>query len=63
MLLGGAVAVALRQVGGALDLPILDTVNLVLIVGSALLVSGAVVYSSLAALRSADTERAGSGVG
>ncbi|SEG76216.1 sulfite exporter TauE/SafE family protein [Halobellus limi] len=52
MLLGGSVAVAVREVGSYLDMPILDTVSLVLILGSALLVSGMVVYSSLVELRS-----------
>jgi hypothetical protein len=51
MLLGGAVAVAVRQIGDAYGIPVLDTVSFVLIIGSALLVSGAVVYSSVRALR------------
>jgi uncharacterized membrane protein YfcA len=51
MLLGGSVAVAVREVGSYLDTPILNTVSLVLILGSALLVSGMVVYSSLVELR------------
>jgi len=52
MLLGGAVAVAVREIGNVYDIGVFDTVSLVLILGSALLVSGAVVYSSITALRS-----------
>ncbi len=51
MLLGGALAVAIREIGKIYELPILNRVSLVLILGSALLVSGAVVYSSITALR------------
>ncbi|MFC7045906.1 sulfite exporter TauE/SafE family protein [Halobacteriaceae archaeon GCM10025711] len=51
MLLGGAVAVAARQIGNSFDIPVLNTVSFVLIIGSALMVSGAVVYSSVKALR------------
>ena len=51
MLLGGALAVAIREIGKVYDMPILNRVSLALILGSALLVSGAVVYSSITALR------------
>ncbi|WP_435348818.1 sulfite exporter TauE/SafE family protein [Haloarchaeobius sp. HRN-SO-5] len=51
MLLGGAVAVAVRQIGNTYGMEVLNLVSLVLIVGSALLVSGAVIYSSVTALR------------
>jgi hypothetical protein len=51
MLLLGAVAVAIRQLGGVVDAPVLDTVALVVIVGAAVLVSGAVVVESLRELR------------
>jgi uncharacterized membrane protein YfcA len=51
MLLGGAAAVAVQEIGKVFDIPIFETVSLVLILGSALLVSGAVVYSSVTALR------------
>jgi len=51
MLLGGALAVAVREVGNVYGIEALNTVSLVLILGSALLVSGAVVYSSVTALR------------
>jgi uncharacterized membrane protein YfcA len=52
MLLGGSVAVAIRQVGNAYGIEILNVISLVIIVGAAFLVSGAVVYSSIAAIRS-----------
>jgi len=52
MLLGGALAVAVREIGKVYGIEALNTVSLVLILGSALLVSGAVVYSSITALRS-----------
>jgi len=51
MLLGGALAVAVREIGTVYEMPILNRVSLALILGSALLVSGAVVYSSITALR------------
>ena len=53
MLLGGALAVAVREIGNVYGIEALNTVSLVLILGSALLVSGAVVYSSVTALREA----------
>jgi uncharacterized membrane protein YfcA len=55
MLLLGAFAVAIRQVGNFLGIDVLTTVSLVVIVGAALLVSGAVVLSSVRELR-AETE-------
>jgi hypothetical protein len=51
MLLLGATAVAIRQIGGYLDIPVLNTVSLAIILGAALLVSGAVVLSSVRELR------------
>lgn len=51
MLLGGSVAVAVRELGNVYGIDVFDAVSLVLILGSALLVSGAVVYSSVIALR------------
>ncbi|WP_336023734.1 sulfite exporter TauE/SafE family protein [Halobellus salinisoli] len=57
MLLGGSVAVAVREVGGYLDVPVLNTVSLVLILGSALLVSGMVVYSSIVEIRNRSGSR------
>ena len=61
MLLGGAVAVAVRQVGEPFGIPVLNAVGLV-IVGATLLVGGAVVYSSLVAIRRENAGRAGTGV-
>jgi uncharacterized membrane protein YfcA len=52
----GAVAVAVRKVGGVVEMPVLDVVALVIILGAALLVSGAVVYSSIRELRMTSTE-------
>ncbi len=51
MLLLGAIAVAVRKVGGIVEMPVLDTVSLAIILGAALLVSGAVVVSSVRELR------------
>jgi hypothetical protein len=51
MLLLGAFAVAIRQVGNYLGVDVLNTVSLVVIVGAALLVAGAVVLSSVRELR------------
>ncbi|WP_246970374.1 sulfite exporter TauE/SafE family protein [Natribaculum luteum] len=51
MLLGGSVAVAFRQIGDYIGMDILNTVSFALILLSAFLVSGAVVYSSVVALR------------
>src|SRR6056297_2796920 len=51
MLLLGAIAVAVRQIGGVLEMPVLDSVSLAIILGAALLVSGAVVYSGVTMLR------------
>ena len=58
MLLLGAIAVAVRKIGGVIEMPIFDTVALVIILGAALLVSSAVVYSSIQELQStsADTD-------
>jgi hypothetical protein len=53
MLLGGSVAVAVRELGNVYGVGFFDTVSMALILGSALLVSGAVVYSSITALREA----------
>jgi hypothetical protein len=57
MLLGGALAVAVRKVGTTYGIDALETVSFVLIMGSALLVSGAVVYSSVVGLREQAAER------
>ncbi|WP_254821537.1 sulfite exporter TauE/SafE family protein [Haloglomus halophilum] len=55
MLLLGAIAVAVRKIGGIIEMPVLDTVALVIIIGAALLVSGAVVVSSIRELRTAES--------
>jgi uncharacterized membrane protein YjjP (DUF1212 family) len=55
MLLLGSIAVAVRQIGNAIDVPVLQTVSLVIIVGAAVLVAGAVVVSSVRELRSEST--------
>lgn len=62
MLVGGAVAVAVRQVGTNYGIDVLNAVSLVIIVGSAVLVSGAVVYNSVRELRRQRSERQGSSV-
>jgi len=51
MVLGGAVAVALRQIGQIFEIPGLDIVSFVLIVTAALLVTAAVLSKTLGALR------------
>jgi uncharacterized membrane protein YfcA len=55
MLLGGSAAVAVRELGNVSGIDIFQVISLVLIVGSALLVSSAVVYSTVTALRERDT--------
>ncbi|ELY44063.1 sulfite exporter TauE/SafE family protein [Natronorubrum sulfidifaciens] len=51
MLLGGSIAVAFRQAGDYLGMEVLSTVSFALIMLSALLVSGAVIYSTIKAMR------------
>ncbi|UPV72839.1 sulfite exporter TauE/SafE family protein [Halorussus limi] len=51
MLLGGSVAVAAKEVGSAYGIEALNTVSIVLVFGSALLVAGAVVYTTVSELR------------
>ncbi|MFC7129598.1 sulfite exporter TauE/SafE family protein [Haloferax chudinovii] len=51
MLLLGALAVAVRQAGNYLGMGVLDYVSLALILGSALMVSGAVLYSAVKSMR------------
>jgi hypothetical protein len=55
MLLLGAVAVAVRNVGNVVGMPVLEVVSLAIILGAALLVSGAVVVSSVRELRTGST--------
>src|SRR6056297_2508253 len=56
MLLLGAIAVAVRKIGGIVEMPVLDAVSLAIILGAALLVSGAVVVSSIRELRTETSE-------
>lgn len=51
MLLGGSVAVAFRQAGDYLGMDVLSTVSFALIMLSALVVSGAVIYSTITTMR------------
>ncbi|WP_276256141.1 sulfite exporter TauE/SafE family protein [Halomontanus rarus] len=51
MLLGGSVAVAFQQAGDYFAIEVLNTVGFVLILLSAFMVSGAVIYSTIATVR------------
>lgn len=51
MLLAGSVAVASKQVGNAYGIEALNGLSIALIFGSALVVAGAIVYTTVAALR------------
>ncbi|PCR88935.1 sulfite exporter TauE/SafE family protein [Natrinema ejinorense] len=51
MLLGGSVAVAFQQSAGYLGMPVLDTIGFVLIMLSAFMVSGAVIYNTITTMR------------
>ncbi|UTF52185.1 sulfite exporter TauE/SafE family protein [Natronosalvus rutilus] len=51
MLLGGSVAVAFRQAGDYLGIEVLSTISFALILLSAFMVSGAVIYSTVATMR------------
>jgi hypothetical protein len=63
MLLGGAAAVAVRQVGNAYGIDVLNMVSFAMIIGAALLVSGAVIVSSLRELRASAESEDGSVAG
>ncbi|MCU4744522.1 sulfite exporter TauE/SafE family protein [Natronoglomus mannanivorans] len=58
MLLGGSVAVAFRQAGDYLAIDVLSTISFALIMLSALLVSGAVIYSTITTMREQSTAAA-----
>jgi len=58
MLLLGSIAVAVRKIGNWFDVPELQTVSLVIILGAATLVAGAVVVSSVRELRSEEAAAA-----
>ncbi|ADB63113.1 protein of unknown function DUF81 (plasmid) [Haloterrigena turkmenica DSM 5511] len=51
MLLGGSIAVAFRQAGDYLGMEVLSTISFALILLSAFMVSGAVIYSTIATMR------------
>jgi len=55
MLLLGSLAVAVRKIGNFMEIPVMETVSLVIILGAATLVAGAVVVSSVQALRSEES--------
>ncbi len=51
MLLAGSVAVAIGELGGVLGIALLETVGLVLVLGAAVAVAGAIVVTTLRTLR------------
>ncbi|WP_306060819.1 sulfite exporter TauE/SafE family protein [Natronococcus wangiae] len=51
MLLGGSIAVAFRQAGDYLGMEVLSTISFALILLSAFMVSGAVIYSTITTMR------------
>jgi len=51
MLLAGAIAVGIGEVGTYLGIELLETAGLVLVLGAAVVVAGAIVYTTLASLR------------
>ncbi|MFC7203738.1 sulfite exporter TauE/SafE family protein [Haloferax namakaokahaiae] len=55
MLLLGALAVAVRQIGNYIGVGVLDYVSMALILGSALMVSGAVLYSAVKEIRARES--------
>ncbi len=57
MLLAGAVAVGVGEVGSYLDIEILETIGLVLVLGAAVVVAAAVVYTSLRSLRATRSQQ------
>jgi len=55
MLIGGAIAVAIQEIGKAYAIDIAQPISLVMIMGAAVLVAGAVVVSSLRSLQDGTT--------
>ncbi len=55
MLVLGSIAVAIKEIGKAYSIEVLQTVSIVVIIGAALLVAGAVVYSSVKSIREEPT--------
>jgi len=51
MLLGGSIAVAFQQAGDYLGIEIFNTIGFALILLSAFMVSGAVIYSTISTMR------------
>ena len=60
MLLLGSIAVAIKEIGKAYGIEVLSTVSIVVILGAAVLVAGAVVYSSVRSLREPTTSASSS---
>jgi len=60
MLLAGAAAVASKEIGNAYGIDLLNTVSLVLIFGSAIFVSGAVMYASAKSISQGTTSASAS---
>ncbi|WP_253738583.1 sulfite exporter TauE/SafE family protein [Halohasta salina] len=58
MLLAGAVAVGIGEVGSYLGNQLLETLGLVLVIGAAVVVAGAIVYTTVASLRATRSQRA-----
>ncbi|QLD91246.1 sulfite exporter TauE/SafE family protein [Natronomonas salina] len=56
MLLAGAVAVGIGEVGSYLGIALLETIGLVLVLGAALVVAAAVVYTSLKSMRASHNQ-------
>jgi len=51
MLLAGAIAVGIGEIGSYIGSPLMETVGLVLVIGAAVVVAGAVIYTSVVSLR------------
>ena len=58
MLLAGAVAVGIGEVGSYLGNQLLETLGLVLVIGAAVVVAGAIIYTTVASLRATRNQRA-----
>ena len=58
MLLAGAVAVGIGEVGSYLGNQLLETLGLVLVIGAAVVVAGAIVYTTVASLRATRSQQA-----
>ena len=58
MLLAGAVAVGIGEVGSYLGNQLLETLGLVLVIGAAVVVASAIIYTTVASLRATRSQRA-----